>query len=236
MVREAYDWDWAAAEQEFKRAIELNPNYATAHQWYGLYLASLGRFSEAEAEVRRALKLDPLSPIVNMALPEVFTWEGRYDDAIPEYKKIIAMDPSFAGAYGNLANLYERKHMYSEALNTMQPHLSLKGQPDLAGELRSLYAASGYTAVMRKELNKDLQDRGQGKYMSPVGIAASYAALGDEKDALEWLERGYEEHSSGMQYLGVDSEFDSIRSNPKFQYWLSVLGLPSAVRTQDLRN
>ena len=160
----------------------------------------------------------------------------KVDDAIPEYKKIIAMDPSFPGAYGNLANLYERKHMYSEALNTMQPYLGLKGLPDVAGELRSLYSASGYTVVMRKELNKDLQDRAQGKYMSPVGIAASYAALGDEKHALEWLERGYEEHSSGMQYLGVDSEFDSIRSNPKFQYWLSVLGLPSAVRTQDLRN
>ncbi len=229
IVREAYDWDWAAAEQEFKRAIELNPNYATAHQWYGLYLASLARFSEAEAEVRRAQKLDPLSPIVNMALPEVFTWEGRYDDAIPEYKKIIAMDPSFPGAHGNLANLYERKHMYLQALDTMQPYLNLKGLPDLAGELRSLYSASGYTAVMRKELNKDLQDRGQGKYMSPVGIAASYAALGDEKHALKWLERGYEEHSSGMQYLGVDSEFDTIRSNPKFQYWLGVLGLPTSV-------
>ena len=234
IVREAYDWDWAAAEQEFKRAIELNPNYATAHQWYGLYLASLARFSEAEAEVRLAQKLDPLSPTVNMALPEVFTWEGRYDDAIPEYKKIIAMDPSFPGAYGNLANLYERKHMYLQTLDTMQPYLGLKGLPDLAGELRSLYSASGYTAVMRKELNKDLQDRAQGKYMSPVGIAASYAALGDEKHALEWLERGYEEHSSGMQYLGVDSEFDSIRSNPKFQYWLSVLGLPTSVNAPQL--
>ncbi len=227
LVREAYDWDWVSAEHEFKRAIELNPNYATAHQWYGLYLASLGRFSEAEAEVRRAQKLDPLSPIVNMALPEVFTWESRYDEAIAEYKKIIALDPSFPGSYGNLANLYERKQMYSEALDTMQLYLSLKGQPDVAGELRRLYSASGYTAVMRKELNKDLQDRAQGKYMSPVGIAASYAALSDEKHALEWLERGYEERTSGMQYLGVAAEFDSIRANPKFQYWLGVLGLPT---------
>jgi TolB-like protein/DNA-binding winged helix-turn-helix (wHTH) protein/Flp pilus assembly protein TadD len=227
MVREAYDWDWAGAEQEFKRAIELNPNYATAHQWYGLYLAGLGRFSEAEAEVRRAQKLDPLSPIVNMALPEVFTWEGRYDEAIAEYKKIIALDPSFPGSYGNLANLYERKHMYSEALDTMQPLLSLKGTPNSAAEMRRIYSTSGYAAVIRKELEKDLQDRKQGKYRSPVGIAASYSTLGDEQQALEWLERGYEERTSGMQYLAVDGEFDSIRNNPKYQYWLGVLGLPT---------
>jgi len=235
MVRESYDWDWIGAEQEFKRAIELNPNYATAHQWYGLFLASLRRFPEAEAEVRRAQQLDPLSPIVNMALPEVFTWQGRLDDAILEYKKIIAMDPSFPGAYGNLAYLYERKHMYSEALDTQRQNLSLKGQPNFAGELRNIYSSSGYTAVMRRELNKDLQDRAEGKYTSPVGIAACYSSLGDEERALEWLQRGYEEHSSGMQYLAVDTEFNSLRSNPKYLYWLDVLGLPSGVRTQDVR-
>ena len=226
MVREAYDWDWAGAEQEFKRAIELNPNYATAHQWYGLYLASFGRFVEAEAQVRFAQKLDPLSPIVNMALPEVYTWQDRYDEAIAEYKKIIALDPSFPGCYGNLANLYERKHRYSEALDTLQPYLILKGEPDFARELRRAYSVLGYDEVIRKELNKDLLARAQGKYRSPIGIAASYAMLGDEKTAVEWLERGYEDHSSGMQYLGVDSEFDSIRSNPKYQYWLDVLDLP----------
>ena len=105
--------------------------------------------------MRHARQLDPLSPIVNMALPEVYTWEGRYDEAIAEYKKIIALDPSFPGAYGNLANLYERKQMYAEALDTMQPYLSSKGQSDVARELRSLYSASGYAAVMRKELDRD---------------------------------------------------------------------------------
>ena len=119
--------------------------------------------------------------------------------------------------------------MYSEALDTMQPYLSLKGTPNSAAEMRRIYSTSGYTAVMRKELEKDLQDRKQGKYRSPVGIAASYSALGDERQALQWLERGYEERTSSMQYLAVDAEFDSIRSNPKYQYWLSVLGLPTSV-------
>src|SRR5947207_10838787 len=98
-------------------------------------------------------------------------------------------------------------------------------------KLRSLYSASGYAAVMRKELDRDLQDRAQGKYTSPTGIAASYAVLGDEAQALRWLEKGYEEHSSGMQYLAVDPQFDSIRGNPKFQYWVGVLGLPMSAKT-----
>ena len=227
MVREAYDWDWIGAEQEFKRAIELNPNYATAHQWYGLFLASMGRFAEAETEVRRARELDPLSPIVNMALPEVYTWEHRPDDAIAEYKKIVAMDPAFCGAHGNLAYLYERKGMYAEALEQQQQNSALTGDSDFARKLQKIYATSGYQAMIREELKKELEDRAQGKYGKALGIASYYATLGDEARALEWIEKGYEERSSGMEYLAVDSQFDAIRSNPKYQYWLGVLGLPT---------
>jgi TolB-like protein/DNA-binding winged helix-turn-helix (wHTH) protein/Tfp pilus assembly protein PilF len=230
MVREAYDWDWIAAEQEFKRAIELNPNYATAHQWYGLFLASMGRFSEAEAEVRRARELDPLSAIVNMALPEVYTWARRDDDAIAEYKKIIAMDPSFPGAYGNLSYLYEKKGMYSEALEQEQRHSTLVGDAEYFTKLQKAYSASGFTAVVREGLRKDLEDRARGKYSNPTGIASQYAMLRDEAHTLEWLQKGYEEHSSGMQYLAVDPQFDFIRSNPRYQYWLNVLNLPTTVK------
>jgi TolB-like protein/DNA-binding winged helix-turn-helix (wHTH) protein/Tfp pilus assembly protein PilF len=227
MVRQAYDWDWVSAEQEFKRAIELNPNYATAHQWYGLYLASFGRFSEAEAEVRRAKNLDPLSPIVNMALPEVYTWEHRDDEAIAEYKKIIALDPAFAGAYGNLSFLYERKQMYAQALELEQHGSDLIGEHEFFVKLQKIYAASGYAAMLRESLKKELADRAGGKYRNPVGIASNYAQLGDEAHMLEWLEKGYQEHSSGMQYLAVDVQFDAMRSNPRYQYWLGVLGLPT---------
>lgn len=227
IVRESYDWDWVAAEQEFKRAIELNPNYATAHQWYGLFLASMGRFSEAEAEVRRARELDPLSAIVNMALPEVYTWERRDDDAIAEYKKIITMDPSFPGASGNLSFLYEKKRMYTEALEQEQRHATLAGEAEYFTKLQKIYSASGYNAVLREELNKDLEDRDRGKYRNPTGIASYYALLGDQAHALEWLERGYEEHSSGMQYLAIDPQFDAMRSSPRYQYWLNVLNLPT---------
>jgi tetratricopeptide (TPR) repeat protein len=189
----------------------------------------MGHFTEAEAEVRRARELDPLSPIVNMALPEVYTWEHREDDAIAEYKKIVIMDPAFCGAHGNLAYLYERKRMYAEALEEQQRNSALAGDSDFMRKLQKIYATSGYEAMLREELMKELEDRAQGKYGKALGIASYYAMLGDEAHALEWIEKGYEERSSGMQYLAIDPQFDAIRSNPKYQYWLGVLNL-SAVK------
>jgi TolB-like protein/DNA-binding winged helix-turn-helix (wHTH) protein/Tfp pilus assembly protein PilF len=227
MVRAAYDWDWNGAEQEFRRAIDLNPNYATAHQWYGLLLGSLGRFPEAEIEVHRAQQLEPLSPIINMAVAEVFTWERRYDDAIAEYKKILELDPSFDGAYGNLGEVYAEKRMYAETLSLWKKKCALTGQTEFARDLDKLYARSGYSGILRAELNYDLAARASGEYSNPVGIAEAYAALGDSPHALEWLQKAYEEHSSGMQFLNIDAKFDSLRSNPKFQYWVTIVGLPS---------
>lgn len=225
-VRELYDWDWVGAEQEFKHAIELNPNYPTAHQWYGLMLANLGRFPEAEAEVKRAQQLDPLSPIINMAVAEVYTWERHYDQSIEQYKKVIALDPSFSLAYGNLANAYEQKHRYNEAVSAIQQKWNLNGDPSLAHEIERAYSRSGYSAVIRQELNRFLQERAKGQYADPVDIAGSYAELGDEAAAFEWLQKGYEEHSSGMRFLGVVPDFDSLRSSSQFQVWLGVVGLP----------
>ena len=230
MVHVAYDWDWAGAEQEFKRAIQLNPNYATAHQWYGIFLASMGRFPEAEAEVRRAMQLDPLSPIVNMALAEVYTWERRYDDAVVEYKRIIALDPSFLGSYGNLSYVYEQKHMFSEAVSTAAQHWVLAGEPDFARALQRTYAKSGYMAVLRQELKKEFQENARGKYTNTLGVASVYVALGDKDRAFTWIEKGYEEHSSSMQFLAVEPEFDAIRSSPRYQYWLGVLNFPTSMK------
>ncbi len=226
MVRGSYDWDWLGAEQEFKRAIELNPNYATAHQWYGETLASLGRFSEAEREVKRARELDPLSPIVNMAVAEVYAWEGRDDEAIAQYKRVIELDPSFAGAYGNIAVSYQRKSMYAEALQAMQKEETLDGNPEFAAALGRAYGKSGFRGVLQEELKSALAERNK-RYVNPVGIAETYAQLGDLPHALQWLEKGYEAHASGMQYLSIARGFDEIRLDPGFRYWVSVLNLPN---------
>jgi len=231
MVHQSYDWDWAAAEQEFKRAIELNPNYPTVHQWYGMFLASLQRFKEAESEVKRAEQLDPLSPIIAMAVGEVYAWERRYDDAILQYRKALDLNPSFAGAYGNLSSVYEQKKMYSEAIRASVQAWTLDGEPKFAASLQNAYSRSGYPAVLRAELDHSLRQREQGQYRSSIGIAANFAILGDNLNALKWLEKGYEDHSSSMQYLAVTPEFDQLRSNSQFQYWIGILGLPAGVES-----
>ena len=225
MVRSSYDWDWAGAEQEFKQAIELNPNYPTAHQWYGLMLASLGRFPEAEAETKRAQQLDPMSPITNMALAEVYAWEHNYDKSIVQYKEVLKLNPMFAGAYGNIADLYQRNDRYSEALDATRRKWDLSGDSDFAQHLEEVYSVSGYQGVTREELRHLLDRRARGGYADAAGIAGLYAQLGETSEALAWVEKGYEEHSSGMQFLCVEPEFQSLRTTPKFLYWLQVVGL-----------
>ena len=224
-ARGSYDWDWVGAEEEFKRAIQLNPNYATAHQWYGMTLASLHRFAEAEVEVKRARELDPLSPIVNMAVAEVYAWEHKYDLAIEQYKHVIELDPAFAGAYGNLAVSYKQKHMDADAFAMLKRKANLEGETKFGAAMDSAFVKSGYKGVVALDLKDALESRNR-HYVNPVGIAEAYAELGDTTRALQWLEKGYEEHASGMQYLAVSSSFDRIRSHPTFRYWLEVLNLP----------
>ena len=167
--RVSYDWEWVGAEEEFRRAIALNPSYATAHQWYGESLASWGRFAEAETEVKRAQELDPLSPIVNMAVAEVYAWEHRDDEAIAQYKKVLELDPSFAGAYGNLAASYQWKGRYAEAVNAMAKDQTLNGNPELAAVLERAYAQSGFPAVIREELKNALAEQSK-RYVNPVEL------------------------------------------------------------------
>jgi tetratricopeptide (TPR) repeat protein len=233
MVRVSYDWDWVGAEEEFRRAIALNPSYATAHQWYGESLASWGRFAEAETEVKRAQELDPLSPIVNMAVAEVYAWEHRDDEAIAQYKRVLELDPSFSGAYGNLAASYQRKGMYAEAVKAMAKDQTLNGELEFAAALERAYAKSGFREVIHEELKNALAEQNK-RYVNPVGVADVYAELGDVAHALEWLQKGYEAHASGMQYLAIQRGFDGMRSDPGFRYWLNVLNLPelTAARTK----
>jgi hypothetical protein len=153
-----------------------------------------------------------------MARPRCLKWS-----ATPE---TIA---AFAGAFGNLADVYEHKHMYAQATNGLRQTAILIGDPESGRAIQRVYGCSGCPAAIHEELNRELQRVSAGHYVSPTGIAGLYAAQGDAARAFESLENGYEEHSSGMQFLGVSSDFDLIRSNPQYQYWLGVLALPAAI-------
>ena len=225
-VHESYEWNWTEAEREYKRAIELNPNYATAHQWYAMFLATRHRFREAEAESSCAYQLDPLSPPIAMTVAEIFDYEHRYDDAIAQYKKVVELRPTFAGAWGNLGHAYEEKGMYPDEVAAWRKATMLSGEPEYGVILEKAYRKGGPEAVVRAALGYELDKRARGKYSSPVSIAADYAMLGDVANAARWIEKAYEEHSSAMPFIAVDSDFDGIRHDPRFRYWMRTLDLP----------
>jgi TolB-like protein/DNA-binding winged helix-turn-helix (wHTH) protein/Tfp pilus assembly protein PilF len=225
-VHESYEWNWVEAEREYKRAIELNPNYPTARQWYAMFLAAQHRFPEAEAQARRGYELDPLSPPIAMTVAEIFEYEHHYDEAIAQYKRVLELTPSFAGAWGNLSYVYEQKGAYPEALEAMKKDSVLSGEPEMAILMEQAYRNGGHHAMIRAGLQHDLQKRAQGKYRSAVAIAGCYASLGDIDQALQWIEKGYQEHSSAMSFIAVNADFDRIRTDPRFRYWLRTLALP----------
>jgi len=225
-VKANYDWDFAAGEKEFQRAITLDANYATAHQWYAMQLATAGRFPEAEREMQQAAELDPLSVIISMGVGEILAWEGKYDAAIAQFKKTMELDPNFVGVHGNLASAYEKHLMYPEAAEGFEETAELAGDHSYAASLRRGYARFGYSGVRKVQLQKELTDRAHGRYVPALSIAELYLALRDNEQALHWLETAYDEHDSELVFLNVSSDYDPVRSDPRFQAIVAKLGLP----------
>lgn len=226
-VEDNYDWNFAASEKEYQRAIALNPNYATAHQWYAMHLVAFGRFPEAEAEIQRAVDLDPLSIIITMGVAEISEWERKYDDATVQYRKTLDLDPNFIGAHGNLAVAYERQGNYKQGAEEEEKTANMSGDPAYAATLREAYAKSGYPGLLRAELNESLKKRDAGKYVPALGIASICFQVGDKEQGLRWLDKAYDERDSGMVYLNVSSDFDSVRDDPRFQQMVRQVGLPA---------
>jgi TolB-like protein/DNA-binding winged helix-turn-helix (wHTH) protein/Tfp pilus assembly protein PilF len=223
-VKANYDWDFPGAEKEFQRAIALNPNYATAHQWYAMYLVPWRRFSEAKREIQRAHELDPLSLIISMGVAEVFAWEGNYDAALEQYKKTIELDSTFIGAHRNLSNIYEHNGTYREAVEELKKAAILQGELSEAAEIERTFVVKGYPALMKRNFEHDLKKKTEGKYISASGIANYYVRVGDKGQALNWLEKAYAEHDSSLAFLPVTSDFDPLKDDPRFQQLLRKVG------------
>jgi TolB-like protein/Flp pilus assembly protein TadD len=223
-VLDGFDWDLDAGGNEFQRAIELNPGYATAHHWYAWHLTLLGRFDEAIAEMRKAENLDPLSLIINADLAELLGLAHSYDESIRQSLKTIEMDPNFALAHNQLAQAYLQKHMYSEAIAELQKAVKLSGDsPTCMANLARAYIASGKRSEAVKLLD-DLKKRSNPGYSYAAEIAMIYASMGDNDQAMSWLEKGFEERFNPGVLLRPG--FDPLRSDPRFQNLLHGVGLP----------
>jgi serine/threonine protein kinase/tetratricopeptide (TPR) repeat protein len=224
-VKRYYDWDWIGAEKEIQRAIELSPNYATAHHWFGLYLAPMGRIDEALKEIHRALELDPLSIIINTNVAWTYYFARQYDRAIDQFRKTLDMDPNYAVAHMRLGEAYIQKKSYEEALSELQRSVSLSPESmDILAELGYAYGIAGQRSEAEKVLAK-LTEYTKEKYVSSYDFAVVYLGLGQKDQALDLLDKAYEERASYLVFLKVDPRMDSLRSEPKFKALIAKLKL-----------
>jgi len=221
---DGFDWDLNGGDREFRRAIELNPGYATAHHWYAWHLILLGRNSEAVSEMRKAESLDPLSLIINSDLAELLLIAHFPDESVQQSLKTMEMDPGFALAHNQLGQAYLEKRMFGEAIAELEKATELSGgSPTCIANLARAYAASNRRAEATKLLN-DLKRRSAPGFWHASEVAMIYAALGGEDQAMTWLERGYEERFNPGVLLRPG--FDPLRSNSRFQKLVRRIGLP----------
>jgi serine/threonine-protein kinase len=226
-IRHWYLWDWEGAEEAYRRAIELNPSYATAHHWYAFYLRDMRRFDEAAAEILIAQNLDPLSLIINANVGLIaYTYTGQFDKAIDQIRKVLDMDPDFLPAHERIAFAYEQAGRTDEAVAAYVRTCEMSGlvSEAQADELRRVYEASGWEDFHRRYL-EHLLERAESTYVAPFDIAYQFARLGRADETIEWLNRAYDHRSSELTAINVHPELRSLRADPRFHVLLRKLGL-----------
>ena len=221
-----YDYDFVTAEREYRRAIELNPNYASAHQWYAEHLAAMRRNEEALAEIRRALELDPMSVIMNRIYADILVDGHKFDEAIQQYKRTLELDANFPTAHYFIARAYEAKGMYDEAVKeyTAASQLGI-AMAAVVGKAPEVYKQSGWKAYLQFNVEQ-LVEKASDRRFSPFVIATFYARADRKDEAIQWLEKGYEERDFRMTLISVAFELDGMRSDPRFKELVRRMGLP----------
>jgi adenylate cyclase len=221
-----YDWNWSAAEKEFKRSIELKPDYATAHEWYAIhYLTATGRLEEAVQEMKKALELEPASLVMNTFMGATLYYAGRYDEAIDQCHRTIEMDPNFTVAHWYLGLAYEQKQVLDAATEEFKKAISLSGgSPLMKAALGRAYAKSQKKHEANEMLN-ELNELSKQHYVSAYEVATIYVALGNNEQALQLLEEAYAEHSFHLVYLNVSPQFKPVSSDRRFQNLVQRIGL-----------
>ncbi|HWC17314.1 MAG TPA: tetratricopeptide repeat protein, partial [Terriglobales bacterium] len=221
-----HEWKWEEAEREYKRALELKPTYEEAHHSYSHYLSLTGRPQEALEETQKLLQMDPLSSHMNSHMGLDLLWAGRFEEAIAQFKKTIALDPNYARAYQHMGYAYEWQAMFPEAIAAYRKGVSLASatlevQPDLARAL----IEGGQREEGLQILHRLEADAGH-RYVSPVELAGIYTVLGDHEQALKLLETALAQHNGSLLFLRGHSEFNALRSEPRFLHILHEIGGP----------
>src|SRR5262249_20684769 len=225
LIAENYDWDWAAAGREFRRAIELEPNSATAHHWFAEYLSSVGRFGEAIGEIKRAQELDPVSPIVYADGGKIFWFARNYDEAIAQDKKALELEPRFSLAAVHLSLAFMGKGMFDQAIAELEQSKEWDDTPLSLSILGYCYASAGQKDKALRVLD-ELRKMSAHKRIDPAFFTRIYIALGDKDRAFAGLERENASRSSALVRLKVSPIYDPLRSDPRFQDLLRRIAFP----------
>jgi TolB-like protein/DNA-binding winged helix-turn-helix (wHTH) protein/Tfp pilus assembly protein PilF len=226
LVVQNYDWDWQTAEREFRRAIELNPNYATAHHWYAEHLMWRGRFDEALQESERARQLDPLSLIIAADRGAILYYARQYDEAIAQFRAVRELDPAFPRA-GIIVAAYEQKGMFAEALADIEGGRTMydsSNSPWYWSALAKAYGRTGQRERAERALEK-LKELNRRQEVDADVFIGAYTGMGDKDQTLAWLEKAYSQHSNVITTLKVEPDFDPLRGDPRFQDLLRRAGL-----------
>jgi tetratricopeptide (TPR) repeat protein len=221
-----YEWDRTGAEREYRRAIELNPNYSTAHHWYSANLSNVRRFDESIAELKIAEQLDPLSGIIGTNLGDNLVYAHRFDDAIAQYKRVIAINPDFGVAHQGLGLAYGLKGMYPEAITETRLAVEQRGGVSAKGYLGLWLARSGKHEEAARLLSELQHAAADGTYVQAYSFALIYLGLGDKEQALNYLEKHMASHAETASAYASNPELDELRSEPRFKAMLKGMNLP----------
>jgi TolB-like protein/Tfp pilus assembly protein PilF len=220
-----FEWDRDGSEKEYRRAIELKPNYATAHHWLGADLVNVKRFDDSLVELRRAEELDPLSPIIGTNLGDTLVFARRYDEAVAQYKRTLVSNPNFGSAHRALGWAYGLKGSYPEAIAETRTAIELRNGSSAKGYLGLWLARSGKREDAGQLLN-ELKQESAWNYVQPYTFALIYIGLGSKEEALNWLEKQMSGHAETANQYAVAPELDELRSEPRFKAMLKRMNLP----------
>ena len=225
-IKLSYDWDFEDAEKEFKRALALNPGYATAHQWYALFLAAMGRTEQAIAEIKIAQNYDPLSVVINTTAALLYNFARQFDQAIEQCQKVLEIYPDFPLAHFERGRAYEQKGLFKEALAEHQKARTFSG-----GTPQTVMGVGYSLALMRevrdaRQVLDELREIADRKYVPAIYLAAVFAGLDEKDQAIQWLEKAYQDRSDYLVYIQQEPGFDRLRTEPRFQELVRRIGLP----------